>query len=145
MQQTKGNLPFQVAGHITAAWIFSLILARIYVNRNMAAATPPSLNPQSYEYRLARAMQRYGMSYREVVAHSQKEMESIWSVNPSVREVFRIEGLVDPECLEWAYDVVVKFFRDGQVEMQLSGLDNHKGISTREKRRILLKGRNERI
>lgn len=77
--KTRGNLPLQVASYITAAWISSLILARTYVKKNMAAATPPSFNPQSYEYRLVRAMERCGMSYREIVAHSQKEMEGIWS------------------------------------------------------------------
>lgn len=143
--KTRGNLPLQVASYITAAWISSLILARTYVKKNMAAATPPSFNPQSYEYRLVRAMERCGMSYREIVAHSQKEMEGIWSLNLNVREVFRIEGLVDPECLEWAYDIVVKSFSDGQVEMQFSGLDNQKRISGQKKCRILLEGRNERV
>jgi hypothetical protein len=37
-------------------------------------------------------------------------MDGIWSRDLNVREVFRIEGLVDPEWLEWAYDIVVKSF-----------------------------------
>lgn len=145
MQKERENLPLQVAGYITAAWVSSLLLTRLYVKWNMAAATTPSFNPQSYEYRLVRAMQRSGMSYREVVAHSQEEMEGIWSGNLNLREVFRIEGLMDPECVEWAYDIVVKFFSDGRVEMQFSGLDTQNRISTREKRGILLKGEIERV
>jgi hypothetical protein len=72
-------------------------------------------------------------------------MEGIWSGNLNVREIFQIEGLVDPESPEWSYDIVVKFFGDGRVEMHFSGLGDQNGVLTRAKHQILFKGRTERF
>lgn len=136
IQNAGENLPLRVAGYVTAAWVVVLILARTYVKRAMATAIPPSFDPQSYEYRLAQAMQQRGMSYREVVTHPQKKMESIWSRNLDVREIFRIEALEDPECAEWTCDILVKFWSNGQVEMQFAEIDNQDWSLTRTKYQI---------
>jgi hypothetical protein len=110
-----------------------VFVAKCYTRKHAVAAPPPHADPTSYQSRVVHAMNQSGLAFREIVTTPLEEMEREWSMYRGVAERFRIEGLVDTGT-SWVYDVVVRFFKNGNIIMQFPSAD---GESSRRNGLIL--------
>lgn len=117
--ERRQNMIYNGKFSITIAATIWLLLfsAKKYTMKRIAASTPPQFNPSSYQYRFIQAMNQRGIQYREFVSNSWQEMESIWVKDRNVTERFCIEGLVDPAGCSWVYDINVRVWNNGIVNL----------------------------
>lgn len=103
------------------------IWTRRYAKRQAAAATPPQFDPDSYQSRLTQAMTQRGIYYREIAPVTLDDMEQHRKKDKRLVEGFQIDGLVDPMESSCVYDIVVRFYSQGNVLLQFASADNTPG------------------
>ncbi|PLB49878.1 hypothetical protein P170DRAFT_508190 [Aspergillus steynii IBT 23096] len=103
--------------------IFLLLAAKQYAKRMIADATPPQYDPTSYQFRLVSAMEQRGIEYREVLPATPDDMGRYRQEEQALRERFRIVGLVDPGDAIHVYDLVVRFYNNGNIVLQFPAAD----------------------
>ena len=112
-------MQLRIAGYAALAMCAFLVAARVYSKKAKAAAMPPHLDCDSYQYRLVQALEQREMEFRDVITAPLRDMEILWRQDQSLQEKFSIEGLVDAER-SGVYDVVVRFWNNGNVNFQFA-------------------------
>lgn len=106
---------------VTIVLGLGFVICRIYAKHHATAvATPPWCDPESYERRLTAAMAKADIQYTDVVSATLAEMDKLWNAEQSLCEKFRINGLADSEDRRLVYDIAVRFYSNGVVDLQFA-------------------------
>ncbi|KAF3384389.1 hypothetical protein F1880_002357 [Penicillium rolfsii] len=123
-----------------------LIAAGRIARKQTIAAIPPEFDPASYQCRLLNAMHHRGYYYREIKVLGLEKKMQYWSQDQGLRECFTIKGLMDSGSSGGAggggvYDVVIKFWEDGRLNMRFCSEEHSGEDCSAEKPGLILEGR----
>lgn len=122
------RLGLWIGGYAAALVALLMFIARRYAKHYLADATPPHLDPTSFQFRFVHALDEQNIHYREVITCPMREREGIWAYGrDGLLEKFRIDGLMDPRS-DWVYDVGVRFWKTGQVQLQFLSVKGGSGL-----------------